>query len=255
MAHPTQTIAFFGATGGTSSSCLAAALLTGHHCTARTYLTLLSLHPLDLPAPVVRTPAKLLTILTTQFSIPIEIIDTYLTIHPGDAKSPIDVALAIRSPLNKSCTVDTIITSIGSYIVPSLSLRTPFVLPAADASICEDGMRAILAALETLDVPAKPRLIAVMATAGPDVKVCVPWPWILAPMYVWLLGAPHADKRKMEKVVWGDAGKRFGGWVISIFTLLIIEGYVADGILSSPGDFEGCRGARDREGEGWMGVG
>jgi len=37
MTSHKQTIAFFGATGGTGAACLSNALKEGHHCTAREY--------------------------------------------------------------------------------------------------------------------------------------------------------------------------------------------------------------------------
>lgn len=60
----------------------------------------------------------------------------------------------------------------------------------------------------------RPLAVIVSATASKDVWGSVPWPWIFAPLYKWLLGAPHDEKMRMEEVVYRDAGQHLRGFII-----------------------------------------
>ena len=62
----------------------------------------------------------------------------------------------------------------------------------------------------------KPLLVADSSTASANVRLSVPWPWLLAPLYSWLLAAPYADKLKMEKLVYADKGAHLRDVVISM---------------------------------------
>jgi hypothetical protein len=173
--------------------------------------------------PVARTPTKLRTILLAQHLIPPSTLDTCLTIHNGNAKSPLDVSYTLVSPVSPSHLVDIIYFSLGTNPVFQWSLREPLPLPEADKTITEDAMRAIFGAIDTLTHDhgigstiegTKPLTVIISATASKDIWGSVPWPWVFAPLYRWLLHAPHVDKMKMEELVYGDAGKRFRGFVI-----------------------------------------
>ncbi|OAL04667.1 hypothetical protein IQ06DRAFT_333006 [Phaeosphaeriaceae sp. SRC1lsM3a] len=206
MSSGKPTIAFFGATGGSGSTALTHALKGQHHCTA-----------------LVRSPLKLRQILLTEHSVCAETIDEYLIIHQGDARNYEDVSKALISPASPTHLVSTIWTSLGVNPVIQLSLRTPLPLPAHSASITEDAMRAVFAAIGFLAAQhniisttsnTRPLAVIVSATASKDVWGSVPWPWIFAPLYKWLLGAPHDEKMRMEEVVYRDAGQHLRGFII-----------------------------------------
>ena len=122
------------------------------------------------------------------------------------------------SPLDKKCLVDTIYTGIGAYPRLQFSLTLPFIL--TDPTICEDGMAALLSALENLATRGikntreglKPLLIAVSATAGKNLWKSIPW--ILVPLYYYLLRQPQADKFNMEKLMIADQRTHVRDFVI-----------------------------------------
>jgi hypothetical protein len=213
-----QTIAFLGATGGIGSACLAHALRAGHHCTARTppFHLIHRQKPTDQHEPVVRTPSKLHFVLTNDHQISASNLDR-LVISAGDAKNPEDVAKALIHPAHPGRLVDIIFFGVGAYVVPQFSLTQPLVLPAADANITQDCMRALFSAIDNMPATTatvKPLLIIISATAGKDVWSSVPWPWICAPLYTWLLRAPQMDKLAMEEIVMGDEGRHVRDYVV-----------------------------------------
>ncbi|KAH7406671.1 hypothetical protein DE146DRAFT_399632 [Phaeosphaeria sp. MPI-PUGE-AT-0046c] len=206
MSSSKPTIAFFGATGGSGSTALAHALRDGHRCTA-----------------LVRNPSRLREMLLIEHSVSAEIIDKSLDIHQGDARNYQDVCEALVSPISPTHLVSTIWTSLGVNPVFQLSLRNPLPLPAHSASITEDSMRAVFAAIDFLAIRncitstmngTKPLIVIVSGTASKDVWGSVPWPWIFAPLYKWLLGAPHNEKMKMEDVVHKGVGEYLRAFVI-----------------------------------------
>jgi hypothetical protein len=152
--------------------------------------------------------------------VPASTIEQYLSIHQGDAKAPFDVAKALISPTNKAHLVDTIYFSVGVYPKFAFSLVQPF--PLTDPTICESAMAAIFTAIDQLgrqgiastSSAEKLGLIAISATASADLRRGLPWPWIMAPLYAWLLSGPQTDKLKMEKLVLLDAGSHIESFVI-----------------------------------------
>jgi len=67
----------------------------------------------------------------------------------------------------------------------------------------------------------KPLVVVISSTASGDVWNDVPLPWIMAPLYKWLLGAPHDDKLMMEKLIYADSGAHVRDFVVirpAIFT-------------------------------------
>ncbi|KAF3039959.1 hypothetical protein E8E12_009227 [Didymella heteroderae] len=132
MSAPTQTLAFFGATGGVTNSTLAQALTAGYHSTA-----------------LARSPQKLIGMLRTAHSIPLETIEKQLTIYTGDIKDVSAVSATLRSPLDTSKLVDNICFGIGGYPVLQWSFFQPITLN--DIHICEDATMTILVALEELE--------------------------------------------------------------------------------------------------------
>jgi hypothetical protein len=135
----------------------------------------------------------------------------------GDAKDPDNIANILIHPANPDRLVDIIFFGVGAYVVPQLSLTQPLVLPAADANITQDCMRALFSAIENMPATTatvKPLLVVISATAGKDVWSSVPWAWICAPLYTWLLRAPQVDKLAMEGIVMGDEGRHVRDYVV-----------------------------------------
>lgn len=198
------TIAFFGATGGCVSATLASALRGGHTCTA-----------------LARTPDKLRNLLLTKHTIPASVLDTQLTIKSGNVKVVSDVQQVLISPTKPSSLVDIIVSGIGGYPKMQWSLKTP--LTVDDPTICEDGMTAILSALASLQKSGpykdsgKPLLIA-LSTTGLSARRDVPY--LLYPLYHYLLAVPHVDKKTMERLVFQSKGHQIRDFVIVKPTLL-----------------------------------
>lgn len=165
-----------------------------------------------------RTPDKLRSQLALQHSIPTATTDRYLGIYQGDAKDPTAVSPALVSPLDNTLLVDVIYTGIGVYPKFAFSLTQP--LPLTDPTICASGAAALFAALDTLAARGvtttskggKPVLIALSATGVNGKKRDVPW--VLVPLYRWLLGPAHDDKRNMEKLMLADKGAHVSDVVI-----------------------------------------
>ncbi|KAI5210660.1 hypothetical protein E4T39_00236 [Aureobasidium subglaciale] len=195
-----QTIAFLGATGGCARACLTAALKDGHTCRA-----------------LARTPSKLTAALKTQ-GIPDTILAS-LEIIEGNAKDINSIKSVLQAPTGGI--VDTIVFGVGA--APKLRLHImPITLD--DSNVCGTAMATLLAALNELKAPTKPKLLLISTTGitrGPrDV------PLLYVPLYHWLLHTPHIDKRTMENLVWeqkekSDAERVIGPFVIARPTLLM----------------------------------
>lgn len=168
MATQTQTIAFFGASGGCGLSALKHALAEGHSCIA-----------------LCRTASKL----TDQFPK-----DKYpnLTVIQGNAHDTVAVSQCLVQPSNPGRLVDHIISSIGSqFIFSKMTLEDPHV--------CEKGMETLLKALADVrarGASGKPQITVVSTTgiskAGRDL------PLFMYGFYRAVLGVPHQDKEAME---------------------------------------------------------
>lgn len=207
MSSPSQTLAFFGATGGVTNSTLARALTAGYHSTA-----------------LARSPQKLIDMLRTAHSIPSDIIEKYLTIHTGDIKDVSAVSATLHSPLDSAKLVDTICFGIGAYPVLQWSLFQPITL--SDVHICEDGVKTIFAALEQLEAQGitssstgrKP-LFSSISTTGISDKVR-DVPLLLYPVYIYALHVPHEDKKRAEQLLINDGGRHIRDCVVVRPTLL-----------------------------------
>ena len=207
MSAPTQTLAFFGATGGVTNSTLAQALTAGYYSAA-----------------LARTPQKLIDMLRTVHSISLETIEKYLTIHTGDINDLSAVSAALRSPLDPSKLVDTICFGIGAYPVMQWSLFQPITL--SDIHICESGVQTIFTALDELEKQGitasssglKP-LFSSISTTGISDKIR-DVPLLLYPVYVYALHVPHEDKKKAELLLVNDGGKHVRDCVVVRPTLL-----------------------------------
>lgn len=203
----TQTLCFFGATGGVANSTLSLALKAGYHSTA-----------------LARTPQKLIDMLRTIHDVPLERIETHLTIHTGDIKDVSAVSAALRSPLDQTKLVDTIVFGIGGYPVMQWSFFQPITLN--DVHICEDATTTIFRALEGLEgqgitessAGRKPLFSSISTTGISDKGRDVPL--LLYPIYVYALHVPHGDKKKAENLLVNDGGRHIRDCVIVRPTLL-----------------------------------
>ncbi|KAI9365635.1 hypothetical protein BD770DRAFT_376942 [Pilaira anomala] len=119
-----------------------------------------------------------------------------LTIIQGDALDPLAV---------KETVVDTdaIVYSIGSaFNMSSRSMVTP--------GVCHDTMTILLKVLEELSEEERPKRIVVVSSTGLyDMKEV---PYLLQPLYHFLLHEPHEDKKELERLV--EENKVLSNWII-----------------------------------------
>ncbi|OJD27886.1 hypothetical protein ACJ73_00724 [Blastomyces percursus] len=204
-------IAFFGATGGCSNSCLTFALKNGYKASA-----------------LARTPSKLQDQLLSQ-GLDQATIDNNLTIIQGDA-TDVEAAMRTISPdKNHGKMVSLIISGLGGAPKFTAALQ-PVTLD--NPTICETGTNAILSAVDALQPSTatekeKPILVVVSTTgisSGPgDV------PLLLLPLYH-LLTVPHKDKKKMEHVLFDTPSKQLLRGAIAVRpTLLVGDHSIASG--------------------------
>ncbi|KAI8340178.1 hypothetical protein BC941DRAFT_419630 [Chlamydoabsidia padenii] len=102
-----------------------------------------------------------------------------LELIQGDALDPEAVRQVVTG-------ADVVVTSIGAFITPTLKMTHP--------GLCEQGIKVLLGVLDSLQDRPR-RLIAVSTTGAIDGEEV---PWLLRPLYHWVLAAPHADKKAME---------------------------------------------------------
>lgn len=171
-----QRIAFFGATGDCAGYSLANALNAGFDCVA-----------------LARTPAKLTKSMTDK-GVSSETLDKHLTVVSGNVKDVEAVKNALQ--LNGQV-VDTIVSGIGGTPTLQWSLWRPVVL--TDNTICQDAGSTILKALVQLKPVTKPTMINVSTTGIPPRGSPRDVPLSFAPLYHWLLAAPHKDKMMLEQ--------------------------------------------------------
>jgi hypothetical protein len=186
MPTPLPTITLFGATGGCLSAVLHHALSTGHSVNA-----------------LVRTPSKLAALAAQH--------PATLHLTPGSIAAP----AAVRAALTHGAHVaDIVVCGIGMAME-----RRGLAFGSADPHVCEAAAAAILAALQALRTQTGaqgrgPRCVW-MSTTGIAARRDVPL--LMLPLYKWVLGVPHADKKRMEAVVVGSGTR----WVLVRPSLLI----------------------------------
>jgi hypothetical protein len=199
-------IAFYGATGRCTLACVVECLKAGFDCTARPSPFLTNTNPTANPITVARTPFKLTQMLLAR-GVPQSTMSTHLTISAGDvlkvenAKSPLSL---------NGRPADIIISGIGIFAIREVN------------ALCTNAITNIISAVHSLN-PSKKILIAIsstgITTTGPrDV------PFLLMPLYHWLLKNPHEDKRRMEAAIVKEAQSTesaIGNFVIVRPTLLM----------------------------------
>lgn len=193
-------IAFFGATGGTTANSLALALKDGYSASARMQLQFPQLVRVSLTShTVARTPSKLRTLMETEYNISSSTLDAQLHIVQGSAKD-IDVVKETLAPKGKQ-PASIVISGLGAY--PEMSLKPPFIVNT-DPTICGDAMTVLMNALRQLRregrlSEAQKPLVYVGSTTGLSAKRDVPY--ALVPLYHVILASAHKDKTVMEKVL------------------------------------------------------
>lgn len=173
-----QTLAFFGATGGCAGYCLAHTLNAGYNCIA-----------------LARTPSKLTQAMKDK-GVSTQALDQYLTIAQGNAKDVESVKKALQ--LNGKV-VDTVMVGIGGTPILRWSIVSPVTL--TDPTICQTAGATLLQALTELNPAKKPLLIDVSTTGIWPKGMPSDLPLVYRPLYPWLLGVPHEDKHVWEQIL------------------------------------------------------
>ncbi|KAE8351506.1 hypothetical protein BDV28DRAFT_136924 [Aspergillus coremiiformis] len=167
-----HTVAFFGATGGCTLTCLVQVLKDGIHCSA-----------------LARNPAKLQDLLR-QRGLSESVTTNQLSIVKG---SITDLDKVEETLKYNGRPVDMIMSGVGGKPV----FTNPFRVTLDNPTICQDAIRNILAASRQLG--GKPLLIAISSAGLTDKKRDSPV--AMVPLNHWLLRVPHADKRIMEALI------------------------------------------------------
>ncbi|ORZ35317.1 hypothetical protein BCR44DRAFT_330623 [Catenaria anguillulae PL171] len=177
---PNKSVAFFGATGGSTLAALFHSLSANFSCSV-----------------LVRTPAKLTDLLASKYSYHAD--TSNLRIIQGNAKDIANVTSTLVDPATGHLP-DVIVFGIGG--VPVFT-PNPFRPTLDDPHVCESTSATIFTALANLIAQGKTTaaggkpLMGVVSTTGiPPGPRDIPIAWI--PLYHWLLPVPHADKSKME---------------------------------------------------------
>ena len=178
------TVAFFGATGGVTGSCLIHTLRAGHQCVA-----------------LVRTPEKLRRQLQ-ESGVSETTISSQLLIVAGSAtdKSSVKSTLTVGG----SGLPSTIVTGLGA--APAIGgweiCHPTRFLKMDQPNICEDAAKTLIEVLTDLYTERpklathKPSLVFVSTTGvtrGPEDV-----PWGMQTLYHGVLEVPHLDKKNME---------------------------------------------------------
>ncbi|KAL8739122.1 MAG: hypothetical protein Q9181_000151 [Wetmoreana brouardii] len=184
------TVAFFGATGGCALAALSCALESGYHARAP-----------DSTSEVARTPSKLVDMLKKRM-LSQALLDEKLVIIQGNAKDP-DAAGKVLIDDNGQV-VDSIVFGIGQSnqgLAGGRPKFTPNPLKPTldDPHVCQDSIASINRALQgivTSNQDARMPLLVAVSTTGLSESRDIPLAMI--PLYYWMLGVPHADKKVLE---------------------------------------------------------
>ncbi|KAH8432350.1 uncharacterized protein LDX57_009989 [Aspergillus melleus] len=228
----TKSIAFFGATGGSTLNCLIPALQAGYRCSA-----------------LVRSPSKLhdllhqnnVTVPTANLAVIQGSIDDADAVRrtlivksssssPGsESASHLDDDAQLDGSAGKGLPdgydlVDFIVSGVGGTPRFDNPLRPTLDNP----TICQDAVRSVLDACRALQSSGsgsgsgstaakvtKPYL-TVVSTTGIATKRDIPIAMI--PLYHWMLKVPHDDKRVMEETVRKEMGR--GDCVLRGYTIV-----------------------------------
>jgi hypothetical protein len=214
------TVAFFGATGLCTNTCLVHTLQAGHSATA-----------------LARTPSKLKTQLLNQ-GLSEDTLSRQLVIIQGDA---LDVAATKRTLTAGGGLVTKIVSGLGGVAKPTFSLWRPLQIFTLDnPTICATATQTLFNALQEIyeEQPAltanKPLVTFISSTGVTTGPTDVPF-WLRF-LYHQVLTIPHRDKKNMEvlyrkNMSESDSSKRLFRNIIGIRPTLLTGGAsVNDGI-------------------------
>lgn len=187
-----NTVCFFGATGGVTNACLTATLKSGEYNAIA----------------MVRTPEKLRNQLKDLQGLDDATIDSHLSIVKGDSTSVEDVQAALLT--NVSSKKDDklpfmIVSGLGGTPHLKFEICNPLQFVEVDnPTICESSAQGLLTALkniyaETPELATNKPGVAFVSTTGVSKEV-EDVPIAMRYLYHQILGKPHQDKRKMEDV-------------------------------------------------------
>lgn len=188
--------AFIGASTGCGLAALTAALETEVHCTA-----------------LLRTPSKLSN-LASQYS-------ENLHIKPGNAHNVTDVEACLVHPADGARLVDAVCFSIGGKFD---SKTWGF----EDKDVCAKGVETLLQALAGLRKMGLTGDVLIVGVSSTGIAKQRDYALPLWPLYHFLLGTPHADKKRME-----DKFKASGERVVLVRPSLLVDngtGAVREGV-------------------------
>lgn len=191
-----QTVLFFGATGGVANACLTMALKSKQYKVIA----------------LVRTPDKLRKQLIEQQKLDEATINSNLITMPGNALKVPDVKRALLANITsglEETLPSMIISGLGGAPKFNFDIWHPLHFAALDQpTICEDAAKTLTTALKHVynERPAlklqKPSVCFVSTTGisrGPEDV-----PFFMRFLYHQLLALPHEDKKKMEEVYRGS---------------------------------------------------
>jgi hypothetical protein len=147
---------------------------------------------------VARNPTKLKDLLSER-GVYDSAIANNLTIVQGSVS---DTNAVKQVLVYKEEPVDIIINGIGGKLIFDGPLKPTLDNP----TVCQDGMRTILEVSRTLnqarDGDDKKPLLVVLSTTGISEKRDLPF--LMMPMYKWMLKVPHVDKKAMEDLIFQE---------------------------------------------------
>ncbi|CAG8980981.1 hypothetical protein HYALB_00011090 [Hymenoscyphus albidus] len=202
------TIAFFGAGGGCAGSTLAKCLKSGYTCRA-----------------LARNKIKLVTFLTTQYSVTESQISNHLTVIEGNIRDEAAVTSTLFPRADSNTSIYLIIYGIGATpsfkwncLIPSVQLDDP--------TICADGIKFITFVLKnrcatSSEGSGKPALVAISTTGTTEEKDV---PSLYIPLYSYLLHEAHTDKLNMEKAVMSASDEGVLKGHVIVKTTLLTDG-------------------------------
>ena len=139
-----------------------------------------------------------------------KIIENSLQVVQGDAR---DLETVKKVLFYQDQPVSKILSGIG--MTPTLNPKN------MDGTICQDVTKNILQALRELKFEKKAYLAAISTTGISEGAEDVPF--LLRPLYHWLLAIPHSDKRVVDQLIVEAAreGKTISGYTVVRPSLLV----------------------------------
>ncbi|TKY86837.1 hypothetical protein EX895_004478 [Sporisorium graminicola] len=132
-------------------------------------------------------------------------LSTKLRVLKGDALKPADVSNAFAEAQRFGGNLDAVFFGVGGRLVFS---SNPFAQPTlSPESICARSIRNVTDALVALGQQDQPRLV-VISSNGLGKHGHSLLPYLMRPLYSYLLPAPHIDKEHMETHLQSLAGLR-----------------------------------------------